>query len=157
MAGCKTWNTAGKHQQEMAGSNPASLAESEHHPPEGPECKQQKLFGERPPAGWVKTWKKSCRQHSAGTGFRRWNNRIVERQFDRAIRSRARLQKIWRGQTLQNTVGVLEVIGQKVAGTQLGGFVGNMGQKAGFGQGLWLSDHCRNGNWRCHGRPRSIY
>ena len=38
---------------------------------------------------------------------------------------------------IQNTVGVGKWIGQKVAGTQLGGFVGNMGQKAmGFGQGL---------------------
>ena len=77
-------------------------------------------------------------QHSAGTGFRR-NNRIVGRQFDRAIRSQScKVCKNLAGTDfIQNTVGVGKWIGQKVAGTQLGGFVGNMGQKAmGFGQGL---------------------
>lgn len=62
---------------------------------------------------------------------------------------------------IQNTVGVGKWIGQKVAGTQLGGFVGNMGQKAmGFDKVAGRSKkHCRNGNWRRKksGRPRSIY
>lgn len=98
----------------------------------------KKLFGAKTPAGMVKATSAlfgSIQQAQASGGIIGLLKGSSIGQYGARV---ARSAKNLAGTDfIQNTVGVGKWIGQKVAGTQLGGFVGNMGQKAmGFGQGL---------------------
>lgn len=98
----------------------------------------KKLFGAKTPAGMAKatsTLFGSIQQAQASGGIIGLLKGSLIGQYGARV---ARSAKNLAGTDfIQNTVGVGKWIGQKVAGTQLGGFVGNMGQKAmGFGQGL---------------------
>lgn len=98
----------------------------------------KKLFGAKTPAGMAKATSAlfgSIQQAQASGGIIGLLKGSSIGQYGARV---ARSAKNLAGTDfIQNTVGVGKWIGQKVAGTQLGGFVGNMGQKAmGFGQGL---------------------
>lgn len=98
----------------------------------------KKLFGAKTPAGMAKATSAlfgSIQQAQASGGIIGLLEDSSIGQYGARV---ARSAKNLAGTDfIQNTVGVGKWIGQKVAGTQLGGFVGNMGQKAmGFGQGL---------------------
>lgn len=98
----------------------------------------KKLFGAKTPAGMAKATSAlfgSIQQVQASGGIIGLLKGSSIGQYGARV---ARSAKNLAGADfIQNTVGVGKWIGQKVAGTQLGGFVGNMGQKAmGFGQGL---------------------
>lgn len=98
----------------------------------------KKLFGAKTPAGMAKATSAlfgSIQQAQASGGIIGLLKGSSIGQYGARV---ARSAKNLAGADfIQNTVGVGKWIGQKVAGTQLGGFVGNMGQKAmGFGQGL---------------------
>ena len=98
----------------------------------------KKLFGAKTPAGMAKATSAlfgSIQQAQASGGIIGLLKGSLIGQYGARV---ARSAKNLAGTDfIQNTVGVGKWIGQKVAGTQLGGFVGNMGQKAmGFGQGL---------------------
>lgn len=98
----------------------------------------KKLFGAKTPAGMAKATSAlfgSIQQAQASGGIIGLLKGSSIGQYGARV---ARSAKNLAGTDfIQNTVGVGKWIGQKVAGIQLGGFVGNMGQKAmGFGQGL---------------------
>ena len=98
----------------------------------------KKLFGAKTPAGMAKATSAlfgSIQQAQASGGIIGLLKGSSIGQYGARV---ARSAKNLAGTDfIQNTVGFGKWIGQKVAGTQLGGFVGNMGQKAmGFGQGL---------------------
>ena len=98
----------------------------------------KKLFGAKTPAGMAKATSAlfgSIQQEQASGGIIGLLKGSSIGQYGARV---ARSAKNLAGTDfIQNTVGVGRWLGQKVAGTQLGGFVGNMGQKAmGFGQGL---------------------
>lgn len=98
----------------------------------------KKLFGAKTPAGMAKATSAlfgSIQQAQASGGIIGLLKGSSIGQYGARV---ARSAKNLAGTDfIQNTVGVGKWIGQKVAGTQLGGFVVNMGQKAmGFGQGL---------------------
>lgn len=98
----------------------------------------KKLFGAKTPAGMAKATSAlfgSIQQAQASGGIIGLLKGSSIGQYGARV---ARSAKNLAGTDfIQNTVGVGRWLGQKVAGTQLGGFVGNMGQKAmGFGQGL---------------------
>lgn len=98
----------------------------------------KKLFGAKTPAGMAKATSAlfgSIQQAQASGGIIGLLKGSSIGQYGARV---ARSAKNLAGTDfIQNTVGVGKWIGQKVAGTQLGGFVGNMGQRAmGFGQGL---------------------
>ena len=98
----------------------------------------KKLFGAKTPAGMAKATSAlfgSIQQAQASGGIIGLLKGSSIGQYGARV---ARSAKNLAGTDfIQNTVGVGRWLGQKVTGTQLGGFVGNMGQKAmGFGQGL---------------------
>lgn len=98
----------------------------------------KKLFGAKTPAGMAKATSAlfgSIQQAQASGGIiGLLKGSSIGQYGARVTRSAKNLAGT---DFIQNTVGVGRWLGQKVAGTQLGGFVGNMGQKAmGFGQGL---------------------
>lgn len=129
----------------------------------GMDAKQQKAVWSKDTCWDGKGNECAVWQHSAGTGFRR-NNRIVERQFDRAIRSQScKVCKKSGGDRLYSEHGRRwKVDRPKSCRYTTWRLCREHGPK---GYGLWTriagrsKKHCRNGNWRRKksGRPRSIY
>lgn len=98
----------------------------------------KKLFGAKTPAGMAKATSAlfgNIQQAQASGGIIGLLKGSSIGQYGARV---ARSAKNLAGTDfIQNTVGVGKWIGQKVAGTQLGGLVGSVGQKAiGLGQGL---------------------
>lgn len=98
----------------------------------------KKLFGAKTPAGMAKATSAlfgSIQQAQASGGIIGLLKGSSIGQYGARVERSAK--NLAGTDFIQNTVGVGRWLGQKVTGTQLGGFVGNMGQKAmGFGQGL---------------------